>query len=716
MRSHYNRAQMAQALWNVGLKRGDVVFSHSNVGYFGFPEEGRTKEAVFETILGAFQDVIGEEGTLIVPTFTYSFAKQQPFDIEETPSTCGMFTEMLRQHPDAHRSHDPIFSVAALGRDAKGLTMNVSTECFGKDSFWDRFLQADGIICNLNFDAGSTFIHYVERSLNVPYRYDKLFTGIFVRQGHTIKGAAIYFCQDLSNPDTVAAFEPFDALARKEGLVRTIGVGRGAIVAIRATDVYSLIKEALKSNPWLLTTSAESDTTPVLICPADMTRFGVSLPANASMEQLIKALWWLPRDILSDGYDMALEALAKQVPMTIHDYPTGTPCWSWIIPEKWSCHEAYLETLDGQRLFSYADHPLHVMSYSLPFEGEVSREELFEHLYTHPNIPEAIPFNFKYYDRDWGLCCSQNLKDSLNDDRYNVVIKSSFSYSTLKVGEVVVPGESDETIVLCAHLDHPAMVNDDLTGVVVGLDVMRELLKRPNLRYTYRLLILPETIGSVAYLSHNEALIPKIKGGLFLEMLGLHNPPALQLSFNGKTEVDQCFSMALKEHNSDGWTGTFRTIIGNDERQFNAPGVRIPMLSLSRVLPRSAQEWPYREYHSDHDNLDLLSVNSLEDSRTLVLRMIDTLENNLVLVNKFKGEVFCSRYGIHIDFYTNPEGHKALFDIMYLIDGTRSVAEIANTCGISFDATKRTISELHRHDLVEYTRVGYKYQETTTAR
>jgi len=598
-----------------------------------------------------------------------------------------------------------------LGGRAEELTVDVSTECFGKGSFWDRFLKADGVVCNLNLDAGSTFIHYVERCLNVPYRYDKLFPGVFVRNGQPMKGAAIYFCQDLSNPDTVAAFEPFDALVRRNGLVRSVSVGRGSIVCIKARDVYNIIGHELKSNPWLLTASAKTGKTAVLIRPSDIARFGVSLPENASMKQMIEALWQLPRDIISDGYDAALQALAKQVPMRVHEYPTGTNCWTWIVPEKWTCYEAYLQRLDGQRLFSYSDNPLHVVCYSLPFEGEVLREELFAHLYTHPKIPDAIPFRFKYYERDWGICCSQNLKDSLTDSRYKVVIKTSFSYSTLKVGEVVVPGQSEESIVLCAHLCHPGMVNDDLAGVVVGIDVVRELLKRQrNLHYTYILLLVPETIGSIAYLSQNERLIPKMKGGLFLEMLGLKNPHALQLSFDGNTELDLCFGMAVKEHDPSSWNGAFRTIVGNDERQFNSPGVRVPMLSLSRALLASHPDRPYRQYHSSHDTPELASASRLEASRDLVLAMIDTLENNVFPVNKFKGEIFCSRYGLHIDFDSNPEGNRAFFDMMYLIDGTRSIAEIANICRISFWAAKRAIDELHNRGLVEYLYASDKHE------
>jgi aminopeptidase-like protein len=428
----------------------------------------------------------------------------------------------------------------------------------------------------------------------------------------------------------------------------------------------------------------------------------VNLPPQASLKQMIDELWRLPRDIISEGYDIALSALSTQAPMKIHEYPTGTQCWTWVVPEKWECIEAYLESMDGRRIFSYADHPLHVVSNSLPFEGVVTREELFKHLHVHPRLSNAIPFIFKYYERDWGLCCSQDQKDALSGERYRVIIRTKFSYGTLKVGEVIAQGASDDCIVLCAHLCHPGQVNDDLTGVVVGLSVMRELLKRRGLRYTYKFLIVPETIGSVAYLSHNEHLLPGMKGGLFLEMLGKEHPHSLQLSFAGNTEIDQCLSFALTEHDPKGWTGPFRSLILNDEVQFNAPGVRVPMLSLSRILPMSDPEWPFREYHSDHDTPQSIAIERLEESCQMVLKMVDTLEANLVPVNQFKGEVFCSRYGLHVDWYTDRKGNKTLFDIMHLIDGSRTIATIAQMAGASFSATKRIIDEMHQRGLISY--------------
>ena len=425
----------------------------------------------------------------------------------------------------------------------------------------------------------------------------------------------------------------------------------------------------------------------------------------SSMIDLINELWFLKRELVSDDYDKALHRLAEEVPMTIHEYPSGTPVWTWTVPEKWTCHEAYLETLAGERLLDYADHPLHVVSYSLPFEGEVSRDELLQHLHAHPRLPDAIPFVFKYYQREWGLCAPKTVLDSLTDDAYRVVIRTSFDPGTLKVGEVVIPGELEESIMLVAHLCHPAMVNDDLTGVVVGLDVARTLLDRPNQKYTYRFLILPETIGSVSYLSHNEDLIPKMIGGLFLEMLGNDAPLALQQSFQSDSQVDKSLATVLLSVDNTGFVGPYRTIISNDERQFNAPGVRVPMLSLSRVenpaSPNSLFE-PYPEYHSSADNPEIVTQERLESARDAVLAMLSAFERNQYVVNKFKGEVFASGQGIWIDYKVNLEGHRRLFEIMERCDGERTVADIAAELEIPFQAVWEIVAQFAEKDLVSF--------------
>ncbi len=427
-----------------------------------------------------------------------------------------------------------------------------------------------------------------------------------------------------------------------------------------------------------------------------------------TMLDLINELWYLPRELVSDGFDQALFRLAEEIPMQIHRFPSGEKCWTWRVPEKWTCREAFLETLDGRRLIDYADHPLHIMSYSLPFEGVVTREELLKHLHVHARLPDAIPFVFKYYERDWGLCCSQSLRDRLQDSQYRVVIRTQFEPGELKVGEIVIPGQSPQTFMLVAHLCHPAMVNDDLTGVVVGLEVARELLQRVKEGrkpyYTYRLVILPETIGSVAYLSHHEHLIPDMAGGLFLEMLGNDSPHALQHSFQSQSQVDKCLNAALISLDPQSYIGEYRSVINNDERQFNAPGVRVPMLSLSRVEAPDSATRPYREYHSSEDTPAIVTEERLAESRAVVLGLIDAWEHNQYVVNRFKGEIFCSGYGIWIDYRTNPEGHRRLFDIMERCDGEHSIADIAAELNVSFQAVLEVVHLLETKELVRLSR------------
>lgn len=701
---NYTRSDLIGAIRNCGINSGDTVFVHVSLDELSPSDQQSAKRC--EMVLSALRDVVGEEGTILVPTYTFSFCNREIFDVDKTPtaggpwSTSTDFLEYFRKLPGAIRSSDPIHSVAGLGPRAAELLTDIPNTCFGEDSVFDRLLKANAKICMIGPGLEeATFRHFAEEFVGVPFRFKKLFTG-YVRNGSDQRKTGWIYNVRIMSENGFPDGTRLERKAIEEGKCKVAKVGFGEIKAISCRDYFDLTTTELAADPWLTAKGPAADIVELEDSRVAGPEFNISLSENAAESELMDKLWSLPRDIVSEGYDAALKAIATQVPMTIHEYPTGTEVWDWIVPEKWTCHEAYLETLDGQRLFSHADNPLHVVSYSLPFDGVVSRDVLLKHLYVHPKIADAIPFIFKYYERDWGLCCSKTLKDSLRDEQYRVVIKTDFSYSTLKVGEVVISGESEESIVLCSHLCHPHQANDDLTGVIVGIKVAQELLKRKKLRYTYRYLIVPETIGSIAYLSHNKDLIPKIKGGMFLEMLGLDYPHGLQLSFQGNTEFDLCFTLAMNQHDPHGWTGPFRTVIGNDERQFNGPGMRIPFLSLSRVLPPTSPNWPYREYHSNFDNPSLVSIKHLEDSKDLVLAMIETLNANVVPVNKFNGEPFCSRYGLHVDWYSNPDGHNSLFNIIDRIDGTRSIAEISAECGVSFDSVRDVVDQLIGHGLV----------------
>ena len=696
----FSKSDLVDGLAASGLRSGDTVFvqlSLVNLGQMG--GMGTTLEAS-EQILSALFELIGSKGTLLAPAFTLSHVRREKFDSANSPAIAGSwsetseFLELVRRHSCAIRSSDPLYSVSGVGPLASQLLTNLPNSSFGSGGAFERILNSNAKLCLIGVDPkDAVLINIAEDAAAVPWRYKKLFTGTIRQNEASVRHGWVASVTRHELEVTVDTIRN-RVVAHGQSAIRRTPIGAGEILTTDFRSHYDLLRDQFARE------ASEADLT---MPPDPAVKASVQLPPSATMSETISALWQLPRDIVSDGYDTALEALATQLPIHIHEYPTGTECWTWLIPEKWTCRDARLETLDGRTLFAYRDNPLHVVSYSLPIDRIVSRDELFKHLHTHPRLDDAIPFIFKYYERDWGLCCSKNLKESLTDESYRVVIESESGFGSLKVGECVVRGSSDQTFVLCAHLCHPAMVNDDLSGVVVGVQVMQQLLKRSDLRYTYRFLILPETIGSVAYLSHHMELIPQIVGGLFLEMLGLENPHALQLSFSSDTEIDRCLSRVLTGSSPDAWIGAFRTVVGNDERQFNAPGVRVPMLSLSRVMRGRSEGWPYYpEYHSSHDTPELASQSRLAESRDLVLSMIDALESNEVPVNLFQGEVFCSRFGLHIDAYANPEGNRSLFDILFLIDGTRSVTEIARLCGISVPSVRSVLEELRVRGLVAY--------------
>jgi aminopeptidase-like protein len=412
------------------------------------------------------------------------------------------------------------------------------------------------------------------------------------------------------------------------------------------------------------------------------------------MMKIIKDLWFNRRDIISDGYDESLEYIARIIPLITHNIPSGTDCWTWIVPDKWTVKDAYIEDLDGKRVLDLKDHPLHVLSYSLPVDRVVTREELMQHLHTSSKRPYSIPFEFKYYEKDWGFCIQKHKLEQLTKDRYKVFIDSKFEKGNLKVGDLIVKGDTDDTIVIAAHLCHPAMVNDGLSGVAVLIEIAEEMLKRKKKwNYTYQFMILPETIGSISYLSQNEAIIPNLKYGLFLEMLGNDNIHALQLTRQGNTRLDRIARYVMKKKLVDFREGPFRTIVVNDEMVFNGPGVDIPMISISR--------FPYPEYHTSDDNPDIITENKLVESKRLILDILDILEKDYVPKRKFKGPVFLSRYGLWVDWRTNKKLNEAIDQMMLQLEGDKSVFDISEEVQIEFGEVFSFLNRFYDKGLID---------------
>jgi aminopeptidase-like protein len=401
-------------------------------------------------------------------------------------------------------------------------------------------------------------------------------------------------------------------------------------------DYFDFALANQKRDPWLTAIGPAAD--PIKL---EEERVGtqvnrVSLPEQAASTNIALKLVPLVRETVSDGMDIALSALAEQLPMTIHRYPTGMNCFDWILPEKWTCHEASLERMNGETVLSYAENPLFVRSYSLSYEGEVSRTDLLKHIVVHPTISKAVPYKQEFVGRDWGFCCSNEIRKSLTEDRYKVDIQTDFSYGELKVGEVMVPGNSSKTILICTYLDHPCQVNIALSGVLAGMEVIRARIKAKESRFSYRLLVLPGVPGFAAWLSRNQDIVPLIMGGLSLRMLSRSHPHLCQLSEAGETMLDGVCKELLKRRDPESQIVPASEVFnefpggGNPLSEEHGTWGNIPMVSLARALPRDDIDFPYRGYLTDLDNIENVDFNAMKETASIICEIIDVLERNSI--------------------------------------------------------------------------------------
>lgn len=422
------------------------------------------------------------------------------------------------------------------------------------------------------------------------------------------------------------------------------------------------------------------------------------------MKELIEELYLTNRGFVTDDYEQCLDYIDHhELDLERHAYESGTEIWdSWVIPQKWSVNEAYVAA-DGERIIDYDDHPLHLISYSESFEGTVSKSELLDHVHTHSELADAIPWHFRQnyrpWDSEWGFCARQRTVDALENEEYEVHIDTEFEDGEMLVGEHHIEGERDETILLAAHLDHTGMANDDLAGVAAGCELMQRLQQRESLTYSYTFLIVQELVGSAAYLTSNANRVDDIQYGIFLEMPGNDNRILLQQTFTGDTRLDRIAAHALDRTTDDGEVGPFRSLIGNDEIVFESPGFEIPTLSVTR--------FPYEEYHTHLDNPDIVSEHRLERYCSYIERIIDILESDFVPKRTFEGmpSLANPKYDLYIDPNEVEAGadgniHEFRHRVLRYLDGEHTAFEIADQFDLDYEFVRNYLGEFEDCGLV----------------
>lgn len=396
------------------------------------------------------------------------------------------------------------------------------------------------------------------------------------------------------------------------------------------------------------------------------------------MMQLLGRLAPLHRTLASADTDRALEIVAEAVPgARIEGYPSGAKAWTWRVPPRWELEQATIRA-GGKVLVDAQWNHLHAVNYSQPFSGTVSREELLQHLHTLPALPGAIPFHFSFYEPQWGFCVPHEwLAQRFTAPSYEVEIRCRFEDGPLNVLSHLLPGDNEETFILSTNICHPLQVNDSLTGVAAAVRIMRALAARPRRKYSYLLMVVPETIGAIAYLANHPEMVRRSVGGFFSEMLGTGGPMVLQRTRSGESYWDALSASVLAESGLEHRVVDFLKSAGNDEKVLDSPGVDIPTFALTR--------WPYAEYHSSADNLALIDPAQLEQCAALLQKMVETAEDDYVPALNEPGPVFLSGHGLYPDWRADPAllpHWKAFIDVMYCLDGRHSMVELAARRGI----------------------------------
>lgn len=392
------------------------------------------------------------------------------------------------------------------------------------------------------------------------------------------------------------------------------------------------------------------------------------------MYQWIKSLLPVCRSLTGDGVRTTLRAIAEDIPeLLIHEVPSGTSCFDWVVPDEWNIRDAYVLDASGRKILDFRQCNLHVVGYSEPVDKEVDLEELNAHLHSLPDQPDAIPYVTSYYRRTWGFCCTHAQRQQLTPQKYRVVIDATLEPGHMTLGAAHFPGESDETILLSTYICHPSMANNELSGPALQTALAGWIRQAPR-RYSYLLLYLPETIGTIYYLSRHLAHLQRtVCAGFVLSCCGDNRCWSYLPSREGDTLSDKVLLHVL-EHEHPGFTRYTFLDRASDERQYQSPGVDIPVIPFARSLYRH-----YAEYHTSLDDLSVVSPEGLEASYETLTHCLEILEANLTYRCACLCEPQLGRRGLYpttsikggyddtvdiiINFLTHCDGKSDLLDI-----------------------------------------------------
>ena len=407
--------------------------------------------------------------------------------------------------------------------------------------------------------------------------------------------------------------------------------------------------------------------------------------------QLIENLYPICRSITGDGFRESMQFLKNHISLELHEVPTGTHVFDWVVPKEWNIRDGYIKNAKGEKIVDFQKSNLHILNYSIPINRKVKLAELKEHLFSLPDQADLIPYRTSYYKENWGFCITQTVLDSLHDEEYDVLIDSSLKAGHLTYGEYFIKGELEDEFLISCHSCHPSLCNDNLSGMGVATHLAK-YLSQQKLRYSYRFLFIPGTIGSITWLSLNEEKVSNIKHGLVMACVGDPGKMHYKKTKHGDTEIDRAVTHVLK-HSGDNYEIMEFSPYGYDERQYSSPGFDLAVGNLSRT-PHGR----FPEYHTSADNLDFVKPESLADSFSKYAEIINVVDNNKRYLNTNpKGEPQLGKRGL----YSTMGGRKdasnyemSLLWVLNMSDGQNTLLDIAERSDIAFSSIQEAAKAL----------------------
>ena len=417
------------------------------------------------------------------------------------------------------------------------------------------------------------------------------------------------------------------------------------------------------------------------------------------MHKFAQSLWSYNRSLTGEGVRQTLQKINEKIPsLKIKSVPSGTKVFDWTIPKEWFVKDAYIITPKGKKICNFFENNLHLVGYSTSFKGQLSLSELKKHLHSLPDQPDAIPYVTSYYKKRWGFCLTHNQLEKLEEGKYKVLIDTKLFNGVLNYGELIIPGKKKE-IFLSTYICHPSMANNELSGPTVVTFLAKWLNALKNREYSYRIIFIPETIGSITYISINrEKLKKNIYAGFNISCVGDNRAYSFLPSRNGITISDLVAKHVLK------WIDPNFIIYswldrGSDERQYCSPGIDLPIASIFRT-----KYGKYPEYHTSLDDLEkVVTAEGLEGGYFAIRKTLEALERNKIYKVTVLCEPHMSKRKLYPTLSTKKSGKniKLMMDFISYCDGNNSLLNIAELLNVPLWDLYELSNKLEKHNLIK---------------